>query len=43
MNEILPWVNLVVVPVFIYIIKIERRLVRVETILKLIINGGGEK
>ena len=35
MTELLPWVNIVVVPVLIYIIKIEKRLTRIETVLEI--------
>ena len=35
MTELLPWVNVVVIPVLIYIIKIEKRLTRIETTLEI--------
>ena len=43
MTEILPWVNVVVIPILIYIIKIEKRLICLETKIEIILNGGGKK
>ncbi len=43
MTEYLPWVNVIVVPVLMYIIKIEKRLVRIETRIELILNGKEKK
>lgn len=31
-SEILPWVNLLLVPILVFVIQIERRIVRLETI-----------
>ena len=35
MTELIPWVNIVIVPVLIYIVKIEKRLTRIETVLEI--------
>ena len=35
MTEMIPWLNVVVVPVLIYIVKIEKRLTKIETILEI--------
>lgn len=43
MIELLPLLNIVVIPVMIYVVKIERRLTRVETKLEMLYNRGGKK
>lgn len=35
MTELIPWVNIVVVPLLIYVMKIKKRLTRIETILEI--------
>ena len=35
MTELLPLLNIIVVPIMVYVVKIERRLTRIETILKI--------
>jgi hypothetical protein len=36
-SDILQWINVLLIPAFIYIVKLERRIIKVETLLEIFI------